>query len=368
MNKKLFEILKNTSRSLYLSFKVMPKGCRELFAVAYLLCRAADTITDTPLICREAKLPAIKKFPKIVASPDENMGFADELAQKITTPIKPAHRQTTLPLTATSWHLSRKGRGNEGKLEHERILIEALPDILKTVSQFGKKEKELINFVVSKVCKGMETDLTYFGKTEGIKAFETSMQLATYCRYIGGEPGAFWAKSFLLGKKFKPEKAKKFTAFATNIGDALQITNILRDIPQDLKNARCYLPAEDLKEVNLTPEDLSNPSSVEKLKPVIKKQIKWAIARLDCGEEFISLIPKKDFLFKAATIWPIYWCLDTLQQIYNSDELLKPGFKAKITKTSIYLTILKTPPALVSNQYFNRGFRLRRKALSSMLG
>lgn len=319
----------------------MPKNYRELFAVAYLLCRAADTIADTSVIPREIKLSAIKKFPEIVKFPDENKSFTGELTKKIPT---------------------------VSKLKHERILIEILPDILKTLSKLTKAEKELIHTVVSEVCKGMETDLSYFDAAGGIKAFETSVQLENYCRLIGGAPGAFWAKSLILKSRIG-QNEKNIIRSAVMTGDALQITNILRDIPSDIKNGRCYLPLEDLKRVNLTAKDLLNPASINALKPIIKKWIKWAVKRLDCAEEFISLIPKKDFLFKAATIWPIYWCLDTLQEIYKSDELLKPGFKAKITRTSVYLTILKTPPALLSNSYFNQGFRFRREALlSSMSG
>ena len=40
-------LLKNTSRSLYLSVQALPGNMRPAFGIAYLLCRYADTIADT---------------------------------------------------------------------------------------------------------------------------------------------------------------------------------------------------------------------------------------------------------------------------------------------------------------------------------
>lgn len=334
---QLKNILKNTSRSIYLSIKMMPRDARELFAVGYLLCRAADTITDTSPIAPDEKLSVIKKFPQMVEKPDENRDFINKLTREI-------------PPDDNS----------------EQVLIKALPDILKTLSDFTAEEKKLINFVVCKVCKGMETDLTYFDQSEGIKAFETGNQLENYCYHIGGAPGVFWAKSFLLKKNFTGEDAKKFITSATEIGKALQITNILRDVSRDIRNARCYLPAEDLKKVNLTCKDLLNTASLKALQPVIKKWINRAAEKLSSAEKFILLIPKKDFLFKASTILPIYLCIDTLREIYKSGELLKPNTKIKVRRNLVYLNILKILPALFNNTYFKRDLRLRLKALSSM--
>jgi 15-cis-phytoene synthase len=51
------------------------------------------------------------------------------------------------------------------------------------------------------------------------------------------------------------EKTKQY---AINLGIALQLTNILRDIKADAKNGRIYLPLEDLRNFNYTEEELLN--------------------------------------------------------------------------------------------------------------
>src|SRR4029453_15162972 len=52
----LGSLLRQVSRSFYLSLAVLPRSLREPIGLAYLLARAADTIADTRLISRDDRL------------------------------------------------------------------------------------------------------------------------------------------------------------------------------------------------------------------------------------------------------------------------------------------------------------------------
>ena len=52
---------------------------------------------------------------------------------------------------------------------------------------------------------------------------------------------------------------KQFIADGIRFGKGLQLVNILRDLPADLKNGRCYLPLEKLETARLLPETLLSP-------------------------------------------------------------------------------------------------------------
>ena len=43
---------------------------------------------------------------------------------------------------------------------------------------------------------------------------------------------------------------------AADLGIAMQLTNILRDVGEDAQRGRCYLPAEDMARFGLTPQDV----------------------------------------------------------------------------------------------------------------
>jgi 15-cis-phytoene synthase len=70
--------------------------------------------------------------------------------------------------------------------------------------------------------------------------YKTFDDLLWYCRCVAGSIGRL---SLGIYGASQPEKQAKM---ADDLGVALQITNILRDVREDFKNNRIYLPAEDL--------------------------------------------------------------------------------------------------------------------------
>jgi 15-cis-phytoene synthase len=70
--------------------------------------------------------------------------------------------------------------------------------------------------------------------------YQTFDQLERYCRCVAGSVGRL---SLGVFGSADPQAAE---SLADALGVALQLTNILRDIREDLGNGRVYLPAEDL--------------------------------------------------------------------------------------------------------------------------
>ena len=61
-DKSLTVLLKETSRSFYLTLRVLPKAIRPQIGLAYLLARTTDTIADTELVPIEQRLDALKRL------------------------------------------------------------------------------------------------------------------------------------------------------------------------------------------------------------------------------------------------------------------------------------------------------------------
>ena len=78
---------------------------------------------------------------------------------------------------------------------------------------------------------GLESDLS-------VPDFETSAELMLYCRRVAGVVG--WLVAPIAG--YRGGQATLDRALA--LGQAMQLTNILRDVGEDLARGRCYLPAE----------------------------------------------------------------------------------------------------------------------------
>jgi len=80
--------------------------------------------------------------------------------------------------------------------------------------------------------------------------YDTFAELDRYCRGVAGAVGL--AAIHVWG--FRSPRA---VPAALACGLAFQLTNILRDIPEDLGRGRIYLPGEDFRECGCTPDDLA---------------------------------------------------------------------------------------------------------------
>jgi phytoene synthase len=98
---------------------------------------------------------------------------------------------------------------------------------------------------------GMEGDLA--GPT-----MESDADLDRYCYQVAGTVGRLMAA--LLGVHSGDDVRADYAARA--LGAAMQRTNILRDIDEDLANGRLYLPASALRRVGLDPAATSGPTSL----------------------------------------------------------------------------------------------------------
>ena len=79
----------------------------------------------------------------------------------------------------------------------------------------------------------------------------------------------------------------KFLADGVRFGKGLQLVNILRDLPEDLRQGRCYLPAKELAAAGLTPEELLEPGNMERLRPVYQRYLARAEEHSESGVGYL---------------------------------------------------------------------------------
>ncbi len=83
------------------------------------------------------------------------------------------------------------------------------------------------------------------------KPLDTEEELLDYCYHVAGTVGLMLIP--ILSKENHP----LLKSFAIDLGYAMQITNILRDIGEDYKNQRIYLPKSMMDQAHYSLEDLS---------------------------------------------------------------------------------------------------------------
>ena len=99
--------------------------------------------------------------------------------------------------------------------------------------------------------------------------YQTFKDLSLYCYRVAGTVGLMM--SHVMG--LRDEQALKHAA---DLGIAMQLTNIARDITEDASMGRIYLPLEWLKEADIAPEEIAAVKNRPKLALVTKRLLQEA--------------------------------------------------------------------------------------------
>src|SRR5437868_1297740 len=86
-NELLTSLLKDVSRSFYLTLRVLPKKIRPQIGIAYLLARTSDTIADTEILPVNERLAALRNFRERLVGGKTPLHF-DKLAEKQSLPAE----------------------------------------------------------------------------------------------------------------------------------------------------------------------------------------------------------------------------------------------------------------------------------------
>ena len=115
-----------------------------------------------------------------------------------------------------------------------------------------------------------------------ISRYETFDDLREYCHKVASVVGLVSIRIF--GHDDHPEVEK----YAVDLGLAMQLTNILRDIKEDAGRDRVYLPQDELRSFGCSEDDLTNGVINEPFRELMCFQIERA---RDCFESGRKLIP-----------------------------------------------------------------------------
>jgi len=330
----LHDILKQVSRSFYLTLNVLPIGVRDQMGLAYLFARAADTIADTDLIDRSDRLKYLDQFRAQFTT----AGVDWKAVQGIQAALVP--------------HQKDSG---------ESILLQRLEDCFRLYEECSPDDRKRIQWVIKVLTEGMEMDLNRFPGQSGdhLAALSTLDDLDQYTYHVAGCVGDFWTRMICAHRPTMGRwDVEEMAAIGVRFGKGLQLTNILKDIGRDLHNGRCYIPESLLDEVGLKPADLLNDNNLPKFKPVLDRLIRMAIEHLDQGWVYTMAIPVSEIRQRLACIWPILLAGETLRRVAVAPDLLDPAVNVKAPRRAVYLimtlTTLTCANGFVATSYWNR--------------
>ncbi|MBF0183525.1 MAG: presqualene diphosphate synthase HpnD [Magnetococcales bacterium] len=159
------------------------------------------------------------------------------------------------------------------------------------------------------ILSGMEMDLYP-------RRYQTLAELQLYCYRVAVTVGLIALRIFTHGRPlsgWSPEREKQF---ADRLGVALQLTNIIRDVAEDARMGRLYLPQAWLAEAGVTEEEIIAGRWSPPLAAVLRRLAVEAEQAYQQADTLIRLPEERQALLPALLMGAIYHrCLQRVRQL-----------------------------------------------------
>jgi squalene synthase HpnC len=157
---------------------------------------------------------------------------------------------------------------------------DVLPALVDTVERYKMPPRYLHDLI-----SGAEMDLT-------IQAYPSFERLKEYCYRVAGTVGLTCTHIF----GFRDPRALEL---AEKLGLAFQLTNIIRDVKEDVSVGRVYLPDEDLTHFGVSKDDLQRGETTLGVRELLRFEADRAWKLYEDGAQLLGLIEEDS----QATLW-----------------------------------------------------------------
>jgi farnesyl-diphosphate farnesyltransferase len=303
-----WRMLDGVSRTFALTIPELPQPLRTVVGNAYLLCRIADTIEDSPTLSIEEKRDFYGRFLKLLETDAQDDRLGPDLASRLPD-----------------------------ALDAERELVQNVDCVVQLARTFKPEERAALTRCVRVMSQGMEE----FQEGRFSHGLRDMAHLDAYCYHVAGVVGEMLCDLFCA---YSPEAARhcdELTRLARSFGQGLQMTNILKDIWDDRTRNVCWLPQEVFARHGYDLRDLRPSDLNAAYRSALRELIGVARGHLENALRYSLLIPKREPGIRMFCLWAIAMAVLTLRRI-NANPTFTTGEQVKISRRSVrfaYLTV-----------------------------
>ena len=303
-------ILESVSRTFALTIPLLPNGLEKVVGNTYLLCRIVDTIEDATCVDPTTKQELSTLFIKTVLDHSLSEQFVRECLIALIN--HPNH--------------------------NEKDLIENIPRVLRVLQSCDERQRH----AVAKCVQIMSEGMSYFHIRQNQSGLEDLQEFEKYCYVVAGVVGEMLTTLFALHSPAFAKAISGKESLAIAFGQALQMTNILKDSPED-----------QLRGVSWKPKGLGQTDLL-----VIAHQ------KLEDSLRYICCIPKSEPGIRQFCLLAFGLAVMTLKQIAQR-QTLQGGAEVKLTRGQVSRFYIFTKLAVRSDFLMGLFFRLQARALKA---
>ena len=308
--------LPKVSRTFALTIRLLPDRLEHPVAVAYLLCRIADTIEDSATLTADRKSALLEEFRSALDGGD-------------TAALQRAF--------------------GDAATDDERLARDAAT----ALAAFGRLPAPMqarIRPHVAEMCGGMAEFAKARGDGRALFTLPDVAALDRYCYFVAGTVGHLLTGLFVDHLRgIDGKRQAELTRLATSFGLGLQLTNIIKDIAADRERGWCFVPADLCRAHGFAPEELLAPAHRDAARRAMTVLIAKARAHLDDALAYCTLLPRSAYGVRMFCLLAVNLALRTLQLAAHDPRLLDPADKLKITRGEVRATLAMTALTAPSN-------------------
>jgi farnesyl-diphosphate farnesyltransferase len=280
-------VLPRVSRTFAINIRLLRGSLGESVRVAYLLCRIADTLEDVWV----GDAPALaRRFDLFLAALAGDGEAAEALARE------------------ASGHAAASAAAHEGL-----TLVANTPRVWRRLQSLAPGDRLALEDGVRVLASGMRRyTLRAAGRPAAAPYLDTEAELHDYCWVVAGCVGVMLTRVFDQRARDGTAAEARRLALAPLVGEGLQLTNILLDWPADVRQGRCYVPAEWLAPLGLEPRDLVDRERGE-VAALSRRLEVLARAALDQVPDYLDTIPARHVRYRLFCLWPALWARASLR-------------------------------------------------------
>ncbi len=301
--------LQGVSRTFALTIPQLPSPLSEVITNAYLLCRTVDTIEDEPALNSTQKRTFCDRFIQVVAGKEDSTAFSQELLPELSN----------------------------GTLDAEKELVAYLPRVIQITHTYAPAQREALQRCVEIMSEGM----AYYQEHTSGSGLKDLAAMDKYCYYVAGVVGEMLTDLFAYHSPKIAAKHTEMMSLAVSFGQGLQMTNILKDIWDDLERGACWLPREIFARHGYNLNDLAGENDREKFVNGLDHLLGIAHSHLSNALKYVSYIPAREHGIREFCLWAIGMAILTLRKIKQNPRF-RDSQEVKISRNSVKATIVTT--------------------------
>ncbi|MER5346729.1 squalene/phytoene synthase family protein [Streptomyces mirabilis] len=312
-------MLARTSRTFALNVPLLPRPLDDIVAMAYLLCRVADTLED------EAAVPA-----------DVRAGLLGELAALVALPQE--WRELSAAFAGRAVGLLAGGA------EADQVrLVAGLPILLEDLAGRSRPVRGLVLTCVEDMTAGMaRTLLRREASDEHWSGPEDVDEVLGYCDIVASTVGRMLTGLFAWHSGGVAAVLPALEPRAAALSRVLQLTNILKDVRADLDSGRCWLPRTVLADHGIhSPEQLGDPVLATRARGVLRHMIAATHRELTEAVAYIEALPASDVAIRRFCAAPLLMAILTLRKLWDEPEVFGTR-PVKISRGAVRVALLMT--------------------------